>query len=126
MGETEKAIARIGYAADSGGRGIVYARIGRRKPRVVRTRFHGNGLGAVAAIAPLIRKQVDAIELQLDDEVLVETLTQRRDVPGGMLMAYVRARCALNAFRGCRLTTGKGPNDLTARARAEVSLRLAA
>lgn len=126
MGATHRTIARIGYAADAAGDGIVYARITGSKPRILRARFRGEGLSAVAAIAPLVRKHSEAVELQLDDEALVETLVQRRELPGGMLLPYVRARCALNTFSSLRLTRGMGPNDLAARALAEVSLRLAA
>lgn len=126
MGTPGTAIARIGYAADAAGCGVVYARIGQQKPRVVRAQFRGSALNAIAAIAPLVRKHNEVVELQLDDEVVVEALNQRRELPGALLMPYIRARCALNTFRSCHVTTGKGPNDLAARARAEVSIRVAA
>ncbi|HTX60010.1 MAG TPA: hypothetical protein VMH02_10085 [Verrucomicrobiae bacterium] len=84
------------------------------------------GFAAVRAIAPALRKQIGEMQLQLDDAGLIADLTQRRELPNGLLIPYVRARCALNSFKCCELVQSDGPNDLAARARAEVSLRLAA
>lgn len=126
---------RLGYAADAAGYGIVYARVGSRNPRILRAQFRASvgdddrrdvGFAAVRAIAPALRKHLTEVELHVDDAGLIADLTQRRELPVTLLLPYVRARCALNSFKACELAESTGPNDLTARALAEVSIRIAA
>lgn len=136
MGAIAKASVRLGYAADAAGNGIVYARVGNRNPRILRAKFRAPasdddrrnvGFAAVRAIAPALRKQhLTDVELQVDDAGLIADLTQRRELPATLLLPYVRARCALNSFKACELAESTGPNDLAARALAEVSMRIAA
>ncbi len=128
--------SRIGYAVDGDGRGVVYARVGgRRQEQVLRAAFrleqgtaNGRraGFAALCAIAPSLRKYASEIDLVLDDAELVADLTQRRELPVDLMLSYVRARCALNAFKAIRLRASAAPNDLAARALAEVSMRIAA
>ena len=126
----------MGYAADADGFGIAYARLvcGTRS-RVLRAQFRTErreedqraaGFAALVAISPLLRKYASEIELQVDDAALIADLTEHRELPVTLLLAYVHARCALNAFGSARLVASTGPNDLTARAQAEVSMRIAA
>ncbi len=127
---------RLGYAAGEQGRGVVYARILQADAvSVVRATFrieakHSHdslvlGLEAVGAIAPALRKRVRAVDLHVEDG-LASALTGRREIPAQLFLAYVRARCALNAFARCTVRQGEGERDLVARAIAEVSLRVAA
>ncbi len=133
----KRPICGIGYAADDRGRGVVYARLrAAGGERVLRSGFRVErcpGLGerevgyaALAAIAPRIRKRFAEIGFEIDDAELVEDLTQRRDLPVPLMLPYIRARCALNAFESYTLKRTAGPSDLTARALAEVSLLIAA
>ncbi|HEY9086395.1 MAG TPA: hypothetical protein VIN40_10750 [Candidatus Tyrphobacter sp.] len=133
----KRPICEIGYAADDRGRGVVYARVRRRGgERVLRLAFRIErcpGLGdrevgyaALSAIAPLIRKQVAEIVFEVGDADLVDDLTRRRDLPVPLMLPYIRARCALNAFESYALKSGADANDLAARALAEVTIRIAA
>jgi hypothetical protein len=127
----------IGYAADERGRGVVYARLHTpRGARIFRAGFRVErcpglgerevGFAALSTIAPLIRKHVGEIAFDIDDADLVEDLTQRRDLPVPLMLPYIRARCALNAFESYALKSAAASNDLAARALAEVSLLAAA
>ena len=135
MGTHGRVSARIGYAADADGFGVVYARVGAARPRILRAEFRIEprseddrvaGFAAIDAIAPAIRKATAAVELAIDNGALVDDLSERRELPVSLLLPYVRARCALNAFNECRLVASGGANDLAARALAEVSMRVAA
>ncbi len=136
MAHRRSALATIGYAADKRGRGVVYARLTvDRRQLVLRAGFSSErregdsraaGFAAIAEIAPRLRKIVDHVDLAIDDVELVADLNTRRELPVSLMLPYVRARCALNAFKECRLTATRAPSDLGARARAEVSTLIAA
>lgn len=131
-----RGLVRLGYAADAAGRGVVYARLNGRQPKIARAGFRVSpsgdderrevGFAAVRAIVPVLRKQLSEVEIQLDDATIVADLNEHRELPASLFLPYVRARCALNAFKACAVVRGEGPNDLAARALAEVSLRVAA
>jgi hypothetical protein len=137
MQKSDRPSARIGYATSAAGDGIAYARLvegNRARTLCARFRIRGGtgddereaAFAAVCAIAPLLRKHVAEINLHVDDPRLAADLTQHCDLPVPLFLSYVRARCALNAFGSAHLTVAAGPNDLAARARAEVSLLVAA
>lgn len=136
MDTSRGATARVGFAVDRSGHGIVYARlVADGRMSVLRASFRvqpdsesalRSGFAAIAAIGLHLRKRTDCLELQVDDAALVAALTQHGELPVALLLPYVRARCALNAFAGCRVRVSTGPNDLAARALAEVSMRVAA
>ncbi len=135
MGAPEASSARVGYAVDEVGDGVVYARLvePNGRTRVLKSPFHAaaaddraTGLAALTAITPRILRCTTAVDVYLDDRELIADLTEHRELPVGALLPYVRARCALNMFKACRLREAPGPNDLTARALAEVSMRIAA
>ncbi len=130
--------ARVGYATNDDGAGIVYARIVENgRARILRAAFRlsksdnggdprAAGFAALCAIAPLLRRHAADVDVLVDDVHVAENLTHHSELPAGLLLAYVGARCALNTLRSARLLVAAGPNDLAARARAEVSLRIAA
>jgi hypothetical protein len=130
--------AVVGYAADAGGYGVAYARVAApteehllRVPFSVRRGRDLNGrevgYGALAAIAGELRKRgVRNAVFGLDDPQLIEDLDAHRDVPEGLVLPYVRLRCALNQFTDSSLRLDGSGADLSQRARAEVALHVAA
>jgi len=135
MERVRKRASRIGYAVGGDGRGVVYARMGDGHGQVLRAPFRLEqravsgreaGFAALCAIVPSLRKHASELDLILDDAELVADLTLHRELPVDLMLPYVRARCALNAFKAVRLRASTAPNDLAARALAEVSMRIAA
>lgn len=131
--------AQIGFAADERGEGIAYARTGRDgSARVLRVPFavkrypslQGREIGyaALAAVACALRKRgVEAVTLTVDDAALAGDLCERREVPPALTLSYVRTRCVLNQFRRYHICAAPGAgSDLTARARSELALHVAA
>lgn len=129
--------ALIGYAADAGGRGVVYARLAAPEEHLLRVPFsvrrgrdlNGRevGFGALAAIAGELRKRgVRRATFGLEDAQLIEDLDAHRTVPEALVLPYVRLRCALNQFAESTLRLDTKAADLAQRARAEVALHVAA
>jgi hypothetical protein len=133
-----KVQATVGFAADASGEGVAYARLkGIRGEGLVRVPFGVKrypallereiGYAALTAVAVHLRKRgVVQIDVAVDDSQLAADLRERRDVPEALSMAYVRLGCALNAFADYRLVDADGASDLTARAKAEVAMHVAA
>jgi GNAT superfamily N-acetyltransferase len=141
-------VATVGYAADADGRGIAYAkiwstqravpganrsesfvRVGFRS--VVRPALRGREIAyaALEAIArELIAAKIDVVELRLLDASLATDLAERRAVPTDLQMPYIALRCTLNRFASFSVVACDDgtARDLTARARAELSLEHAA
>ena len=125
----------VGFAADEHGRGIAYARAASAAgDRLMRVPFYfdklgmtrASGLCAVAAVARALRRWgAGRVRLRLEDAQLVEDLGARADLPVPIVMAYVRARCAINALDDCTFELAPD-SDLTQRARAEAALHTAA
>jgi len=108
---------------------------GARHPEPVEGRprpaLHGRDVAyaALTALATeLLRRGIGAVVLQTDNAELVADLTERRAVPAALTVPYVKLRCTLNRFREASITCveDRATRDLTARARAEVCLNVAA
>lgn len=130
--------APVGYAADPAGNGVAYIRIGQapeapvlRVPFTV-TRYPALlereiGYAAVTACASALRSRgIVRARLVVEDARLAQDVVEHREVPHALTLAYVRLRCALNQFREYEIAAADAPGDLTARARSEVALHVAA
>jgi hypothetical protein len=129
--------AAVGYAAGGDGAGVTYLRLGDAQA-VLRVPFTFRplpallgreiGYAALTAVAPVLRgRGVDRVRLLLEDEHLAADLLQRRDVPPALAMPYVRVRCAFNRFKEYHVAVDPARSgDLTARARCDVAMNLAA
>ncbi|MEO6914155.1 MAG: hypothetical protein ABI182_09085 [Candidatus Baltobacteraceae bacterium] len=131
--------ATVGFAADEQGRGLAYARLsGRGGSRVLRLPFSLKrypglldrevGYAALDAVAKRLRSAgVERVTFAIDDPQLLSDVAEHREVPLSLSLAYVRLGCALNQFREYHLhRAGEPAAELTARARAEVALHIAA
>jgi hypothetical protein len=133
--------ATIGFAFGDGDDGVAYVRLvgdGRSEQvqRIsvglnVRPALLGRdeGYAALLAVSTELRKQgVRAVDFEITDEQLVRDLTERRPVPATLAMPYVLLGCALNRFTSSTVTVCESAEgrDLTARARADVSMHVAA
>jgi hypothetical protein len=134
--------ATLGFAAaELGGAGVAYALLGASGSgaAVVRVSFRCRPLAALrgrdvayaalrAVAEDVLGRGVTRIVFALDDERLVKDLDERLPVPGALAMPYVSLRCALNRFAEASVVVDgeAAARDLTARARAEVSLDIAA
>ncbi len=133
----------IGFAApQEGGASIAFARLhgdGRRPESLVRVGFrcrpllalHGRDVAYVAVeavAAELLRRGLRSVTLSVANSDLVADLADRRAVPASLTLPYVRLRCTLNRFAAVSVEAGdeRSLRDLTARARAEVCLTIAA
>ena len=128
-----------GFAADAAGNGIAYVRLGENGAgQVLRVPFAVKrfpalldreiGYAALAAVCGALRRRgIAGVRLTLDDNRLVCDLREHREVPSALTLAYVRARCALNQFREYEIAeSAASESDLTARARSELAIRVAA
>ncbi len=128
----------VGFA-ESEGRGVAYASVGGgRRESAVRVGFkcrplatlRGRDVAYAAADAVAVemhRRGFERVTLRIDDAQLADDLVERRTLPNALVLAYVSLRCKLNRFREARIErAGDEARDLTARARAEVWLNVAA
>ncbi len=127
----------VGYAADPGGAGVVYATVATGTGRsVVKVPFAARplaalggrefGYAAVGALAGYLRgRGFTRVRIRLADEAVVDDLSARTAVPPALAMAYVKTRCALHGFAVARVERGEPieTHDLDGRARADVALR---
>jgi hypothetical protein len=130
--------AATGFAADGQGNGIAFARVRTGDiPRVLRVPFtvkrfaalHDREVGyaALTAVAcALQRRGVERVRFTLDDAALAADLREHRDLPSPLALAYVRLRCALNQFKEFDIAGSASESDLTARARSEAAMHVAA
>lgn len=138
----ERLRATVGFAADERGEGVAYARVSRfasaEQGALVRVPFRLQrmpalldrevGYAALTAVAAHLKKRgVERIGFVVDDTRLVEDLQGRRELPQPLGLPYVRLGCALNQFREYDVEPlpDQG-SDLSARARAEVAMHIAA
>jgi hypothetical protein len=131
--------AAMGFAAGAQGNGVVYVRLALGgTPRVLRVPFRVKrypalgereiGYAALRAAGAVLRERgIERVRFVLDDEQLVRDLREHREVPAPLALAYVQARCALNQFKEYDIAAnGAGNGDLTARARSETAMHVAA
>lgn len=132
----------VGFAAERRGDGVAYASIpeaGGREGSLIRVGFRCRPLPALngrdvafaaleAIASDLFRRGYRSIALRVDDATLAADLADHRPVPGALTIPYVRLRCTLNRFREATLVAmaDRTTRDLTARARAEATLTVAA
>ncbi len=131
--------AATGFAADAQGNGVAYVRLMLgATPRVLRVAFTVKryaalldrevGYAALTAVGAVLRRRgVERVRFTLDDAHLVSDLREHREVPPPLTLAYVRLRCALNQFKEYDIAaSAAGESDLTARARSEAAMHVAA
>ena len=129
----------VGFAANEHGEGIAYAQVGdSATARTIRVPFFVKrypalldrevGYAALTAVGMVLRRRgVDCARLTIDDACLTRDLHEHRDVPAPLTLAYVRLRCALNQFQEYQIADSPAsPSDLTARARSDVAMHVAA
>jgi energy-converting hydrogenase Eha subunit G len=82
----------------------------------------------IAVAKDALRRDLRCVELRTADREIALDLEQHRAVPQALMLPYVVLRCALNRFREARVIAveDEAVRDLTARARAEVFLGVAA
>src|SRR5579862_7130965 len=100
----------VGYGANARGAGVAYARISSgatdhllrvtfRAQRVPELEGREVGYAALGAVAHTLRNRgIARATFALGDAQLVADIVEHRDVPGPIVVPYVRLRCALNAF----------------------------
>ncbi len=128
--------AEVGYAADSRGRGVAYARLtGPVAGKLLRVVFRpaqsaaGERAGAYAALTAVVQAIVKRgcrdVRFIVGDAEFAEEITSGRGVDQRLAIPYVRLRCLLNSLAKFAVRAG-AVEDLTQRARAEVALNVAA
>ncbi len=131
--------ASVGFAANETGSGVAYAAVHegasvtlqrvpfRVKPHrgVARREV---GYAALAAVARRLSERYAAVRFTIDDASLATDLSERRTVPPTLTIPYVALRCRLNRFDAATVVFAPSAetSDLSARALAEASLRVAA
>ena len=129
----------IGYAVGHDGAGVAYARLSNGNGEPLRVGFtvrplagcddRESAYGAAEAVAVALRKRGHrAATLRIDDPRLVADLAGAGTVPPALAMRSIALRCALNALGNAKVVAAQATQvaDLEARARAEVTLRIAA
>ncbi len=141
--EDQPAQVTIGFAApQDGGASVALATLrgdGSRPESLVRVGFrcrpllalHGRDVAYIAVeavAAELLRRGLRNASFSVANAELVADLAGRRPVPATLTMPYVRLRCTLNRFAAVSVQAGdeRSIRDLTARARAELCLTVAA
>jgi len=131
--------ATVGFAADDAGNGIAYVRLrSRAAQRLVRVAFGvprlpellGREIG-YAALTAVAKRLADSgcatASFKISESRLAEDLEGRTEVPATLALPYVNLRCQLNRFAHCVVSVDeRSAPDLAARARAEVTLHVAA
>jgi len=135
------AVVTVGFAAGAE-HGVAYAALGgtdERPESLVRVGFRCRPLPALtgrdvayaalqSVAGALLERGMEAVELRVADGVLPVDLAERRTLPSALIVPYVTLRCTLNRFATANVVgaTSRLARDLTARARAEASLNVAA
>lgn len=131
--------ATVGFAADEAGFGIAYVALASgRNEQSIRVPFKVRRYPALldreisyAALTTVADKLAEMgcnrVTFRVSDDRVVGDVKEKRDVPAPLAIEYVRLGCALNRFGEYHLDVdGNASDDLTARARAEVTLHVAA
>lgn len=129
---------QVGYAADERGEGVAYALLGEsgsplrvtfRVRRVGGLQGREIGYAALTAVVGALRARgFRALTLEIAEPVIPLELDGLRPIPPALGMSYVTLRCALNGLTEGRIRAiaPDAVADLENRARAEVSLHVAA
>lgn len=129
--------AVVGFAGDSRGAGLAYARLnGPRIGTLLRVGFRvaapagcrdrAIAYAALTALShALAKRAICNVRFVLADSEFVDEVATGRGVVDLLAIPYVRLRCALNALMSFEVSTGT-TDELTQRARAEVALNVAA
>ncbi len=131
---------KIGYAADERGEGVAYALVaGKGGESLMRTAFRVRRLGGLegrevgyaaltAVVSALRGRGSRALDIEIADDAIVAEVEGRRPIPPPLAMPYVTLRCSLNGLAQARVrcVDRAAVADLEGRARAEVSLHVAA
>jgi len=136
--KSQLTVVTAGFAADER-HGICYATVGGgARGTLVRVEFACRPLAVLqgrdvayyaldALASELLRRRVHRVEIAVDDDRLLEDLTERRPVPNPLIVPYVALRCKLNRFDGASVRhAGGAACDLSTRAQAELFLDIAA
>ncbi len=140
MRERDGRVVAVGYAGSADGTGLAYAVPSEgSEAGVLRVPFTYRPMPALqgrevsyaalnAVAAKMLERDARDVVLQVADERIVDDLEQRLNVPPPLALPYVRLRCGLNRLGDARIVLGARARcrDLEARARAEVSLDIAA
>ena len=131
--------AAAGFAADAQGNGVAYLRLTLAgTPRVLRVPFSVQrypalldrevGYAALTAAGRALRNRgIERVRFTIEDAHLANDLREHREVPAALTLAYVRLRCALNQFKEYDIAvSASGESDLTARARSDAAMHVAA
>ena len=132
--------ASVGYAADDAGNGVAYVRVVFKEggPRVLRVAFRVQRqpalsdrevgyAGLTAVCSALRRRGIELVRFAIDDPSLIADMRKRENVPPPLALPYVRLGCALNQFRRYEIAELPASDaDLTARARSETAMHVAA
>lgn len=135
-GADPAAEATVGYAADQGGNGLAYARLaGASAGRVLRVGFRVSArpltdraiaYAALTAVTrALCRRGLRHVRFVVGDGQFADEIATGRGVADQLVLSYVALRCALNSLDAYGVRTG-ATDELTQRARAEVTLNVAA
>lgn len=131
----------LGFACRASGAGVAFVSLhGGGADDVVRLSFayrplpalreRGAGYAALeAAVALTLRRGIRQARFLVAEPELVADLAARRNVPQPLAMPYVALRCRLNRLAWAEVAPADPDRccrDLAARARAEVSLDIAA
>jgi hypothetical protein len=130
----------IGFAASDRGDGVAYARIENgTDPEILRIAFRCRpqpalrdrdvAYAALNATAKHVRERgLHRVVFATSDAQLARDIEEHLSVPPALAMPYVTLRCTLNRFAAASVVTADDETvrDLTARARAEASLHVAA
>jgi hypothetical protein len=135
-------VVTVGFAARERGGGVAYAAVpgtGAAEGSVVRVGFPCRPLpallgrdvayAALTAVAEtLLRQGAATVEFRTEDRNVPADLAERRALPPALTVPYVALRCKLNRFASATVATvsDRVTRDLTARARADALLDVAA
>ena len=136
----DKAIeTSVGFAVNEGGAGVAYAAVHvgatttlERVAFELKSRTNGRRAAGYAALAALAQRLLAggymSVRFAIEDDSLAADLSERRSVPQALALPYVALRCGLNRFDSAEVVYAPWAetSDLSARALAEASLRVAA
>lgn len=139
-GGSNSVVVTLGFAADAQGNGVAFGRVRRgARESSIRVAFvapqrpvlegRDTSYAALRATAEFLRERgVREAIFRIADGRVVEEVRDRTALPTALLLPYIALRCSLNRFADFSIASATDDEvaDLLARARAEVSLHVAA